>query len=127
MTVSGLKEIFFDQVRDNFRVGLSGEAMSLFRQLFFQRNVIFYDSVVHHHDFAGTVTMRMRVFLGRAAVSGPAGMANSVGTIQRLEPDDLLQVAQFAFRAANLQTLAVTANGNTCGVIAAVFQTPQAV
>src|SRR5437867_942088 len=32
MTVSGLKKILFDQVRDNFRVGLSGEAMSLFRQ-----------------------------------------------------------------------------------------------
>jgi hypothetical protein len=40
-------------------------------------------------------------------------VADAVSTIQRFEPDDLFEIAQFAFGAANLQALTVAANGNS--------------
>jgi hypothetical protein len=54
-------------------------------------------------------------------------VADSIGAIEGLEADDLFQVAELAFGAANLQAVSVTANRNTRRVVAAIFQSPQAV
>ena len=56
---------------------------------------------------------------------GPAGVADAVGAVERLEPDHFFQVAQLAFGPADLQTLAIAAHRDSGGVVAAIFQPPQ--
>ena len=58
---------------------------------------------------------------------GPAGVADAVGAVERLEADGFFQVAQFAFGAADLQALAVAGDRDSGRIIAAVFQPPQAI
>ncbi len=69
----------------------------------------------------------MGVLLGRTPVGGPAGVADAVGAVQRLEADGLFQVAQLALGAADLQPLAIARHGNARRVVTAVFQPFQAV
>ena len=122
MTVGGLQKIFLDQVRDHFGVGFGGELVALFNQLALQRNVVLDDAVVHDDDSPGAVAMGMRVFFRGPAMGGPAGVADAVGAIERLEADDLFQVAQLALGAANLQTFAIAAHCDSGGIVAAIFQ-----
>ena len=49
----------------------------------FQFHVVFDDSVVHHHDFARAIAVRMRVFFGGAAVRRPARVADAVDAVER--------------------------------------------
>ena len=104
-------------------VNLWPSAMSCF----FRRDVVFDDAVVHHDDLAGAVAVRMGVLFGGAAVGGPAGVADAVGAIERLQADRLFQVAQLAFGAAHLQSFTVAGDGDSRRVVAAVFQATQAV
>ena len=60
-------------------------------------------------------------------MGGPAGVADAVGAIERLEADGLFQVAQLAFGAANLQLVSVAGDGDSGRVVAAIFQPPQAI
>ena len=93
---------------------------------FFRREIIFDDAVVHDDDLAGAVAMRVRVFFGGAAVRGPAGVSDAVSAVERLQADDFFQIAQLAFGAANLQAFAIARDRDARGVVAAVFQPPQA-
>ncbi len=52
---------------------------------------------------AGAVAMRMRVFFGRAAVRGPARMADAVGAVKRIQANRFFEIAQLSFGAANLK------------------------
>ena len=70
--------------------------------------------------------MRMGVFFGGTAVRGPARVADAVGAVERLQPDDFFQVAQLALGAADLQTFAIAAHRDAGRIIAAIFQPPQA-
>ena len=71
--------IFFDQVRDHFGVGFGNEGVALGDELVLEREVILDDAVVHHHDVAVAIAMRMRVLLGGAPVRRPARMPDAVG------------------------------------------------
>ena len=71
--------------------------------------------------------MRMGVLFRGPAMRGPAGVANAVGAVQRLQANDLFQIAQLALGAAHLQAIAVAGHRDTGGVIAAIFQPPQTV
>ena len=92
------------------------------RSFFFSAEVVLDDAVVHHHHAAGAVAMRMGVLLRGAAMGRPAGVADAVGAVDRLEPDGLFQVAQLAFGAANLQPVAVAGHGDSRRVVAAVLE-----
>ena len=122
MTVRGLKKILLDQVRDHFGVGFGGELVAFFNQFALQRNVVLDNAVVHDDDAPSAITMGMRVLFRRPAMGGPAGVANAVGAIERLEPDYLFQVAQLALSAANLQAFAIAAYRDSGGIVAAIFQ-----
>ncbi len=126
MTVVAL-QVFLHQVRDDLGVGLGGEAVAFLDQLLLQADVVLHDAVVDDHDLSGAVAVRVRVLLGRTSVRGPAGMSDAVGAIERLQPDDLFQIAQLAFGAAHLQTISVAGHCNAGGVIAAIFQAAQAI
>ncbi len=64
--------------------------------------IVFDDAVVDDDDFAGAIAVGMRVFFGRTPVCGPAGMADAVRPGERLVLDDLFEVAEFAFGAADV-------------------------
>ena len=72
-------------------------------ELFFQLDIILDDSVVHDDDFAGAIAMRMGIFLGRAAVRGPARVADAVEAVQRRDADRFLEIAQLPGGAANFE------------------------
>src|SRR5579883_2269134 len=58
---------------------------------------------------------------------GPAGVADAVSAVEGLGANDLLEVAELAFGAADLQALAIAGNRDTGGIVAAVLQAPQPV
>ena len=51
-------------------------------ELIFQLDVILNNSVVHHHNFARAITMRVCVFFRGPAMRGPACMPDAVQTFQ---------------------------------------------
>src|SRR5438874_9010596 len=102
MTVSCFQEIILHQVCDYFGIGFGGETMALFDQLAFERNIIFYDSVMHHDHAAGAVTMRVRILFGRSSVRRPASVADAISSVEGLEANDLLEVAKLALGPTNL-------------------------
>src|SRR6266550_2839642 len=61
--------------------------------LLFKHNVILDNPIVHDHDPPRAITVGMSVFFCRTAMGGPAGMADAISAIQRLETNDLFQVA----------------------------------
>ena len=75
-------QILFDQVGDDLCVCLSDELVVRFAQPLFQLQIVFDDAVVNHDHATGTVAVGMRVLFGRSAVSGPAGVANSISAIE---------------------------------------------
>ena len=99
-------------MRDHFGVGFGAKFVAFVDELLFQGDVVLHNAVVHHHDLAGAVAVGMRVLFGGTPMGGPAGVADAVGAVERLEADDLFQVAQLALGAAHLQSVAVAAHGN---------------
>ena len=85
VAVAGLQIVLLDQVGDDFGVGLGGELVAFFHELLFQGEIIFDDAVVNDDDRAGAIAMRMGVFFGGTAVSGPARVSDAVGAVERLE------------------------------------------
>ena len=95
--------IFFDQVRDDFGVGLGDEFVAFGDELVLQLEIIFDDAVVNDDDFAGAVAVRVGVFFGGAAVGGPARVADAVHAFERSDADGFFEIVQFAGGAADFQ------------------------
>ena len=57
---------------------------------------------MYDDDAATAVAMRVGVLFSGTAVSRPAGVSDSVSTVERFETDYLFQIPQLAFGAANL-------------------------
>ena len=102
MAIAGLEVMLLDQVGDDFGVGFGRELVAFVDQLLLQADIVFDDAVVDDDDLAGAIAMGMSVFFRGAAVRGPARVADAVGAVERLQADDLFQIAQLAFGAANL-------------------------
>ena len=96
-------------------------------ELVLQLEIILDDAVVHDHDFAGAIAMRVRVFFGGAAVRGPARVADAVDAFERRDADGFFEVVQLAGSAANFQLAVVLHHGDAGGVIAAIFEAVQPV
>src|SRR3984957_14458318 len=107
---------------DDFGVGLGRELVPFFYQLLLQAEIIFDDPVVYHHDLAGAVAVRMRVFFSGTSVRGPARMTNAIAAIQGLKADRLFQIAQLALGAPKLQPVAVAGDCDPCRIVPAIFQ-----
>ncbi len=71
--------------------------------------------------------MRVRILFGRAAVCGPACMANPVNAIQRSNADGLFQVSQFAGSATNIQMPVFSHHGDARRIISTIFEAFQAI
>ena len=65
-------------------------------------------------------------------MSGPAGVADAVRSVDGVFAEDGVEVAEFAGGAAELEAVGVTVGGNAagdgdaCGIVAAVFQAGEA-
>ncbi len=94
--------------------------------------VVFDDAVVHDDEGAGAVAVGVGIFLGGAAVGGPAGVADAVGALDGVGAEDGVEVAEFAGGAAELEGVGgavgggATGYGDAGGVIAAVFEAGEA-
>src|SRR6266850_6306971 len=90
--VAAFQVMIFDQVGDDFCVGFGGELVALFLEPPFQGKIIFYDAVMNDDDASAAVAVRMGVFFGGTAMSGPTGVADTECAIERLRADDFFQV-----------------------------------
>ena len=63
---------FFDEMREDFRVGLGLECVTARDEFRPQFRVILDDAVVHDCDAARTITVRMRIRFCRRTVRGPS-------------------------------------------------------
>ena len=115
-----------DEVGDDLGVGLGDELVALGDELALQIEIVFDNAVVHHHDAARAVAVRMGVLLGGAAVRSPARVADAERATERVLAQDFFQVAQLAGRAPHRQLVARgTAYGDSGRIISAVFEPPQ--
>ena len=106
-------EVFFDHVSDYFGIGLGFKNMAFALELFLQRQEVFDDAVVNDNDVAGTIAVRMGVFFAGAAVGCPAGMADAVIAFDRIDSQNIFEVAEFAGSAADSERLIVTVDGES--------------
>src|SRR5271157_2605699 len=117
--------IFLHQVRDDLGVGLSGKPMTFRDQVLLQAEVVLDNPVVYDHNSARTVAVRMGIFFGGASVGGPARVPDTIGTVERLQPDGLLQIAQLALGPAHLKSVRATGYRDSRRIVAAILQPPQ--
>ena len=127
MAVPGLQEILLHQMGDDLGIGFGAELVAFFDELALQGEIVLDNAVMHDHDAAGAVAMGMSILFAGAAVRGPAGVANAIGAVEGLCADDFLQVPQLAFRAADLESVAVAGYGDSGGIVSAIFQPSQAI
>jgi len=118
-------QLLFNQVRNDFCICLGNKLVTLGRQLMLECQVVLHDAVVHDHNAARAVTVRMRIFLGGAAMRSPARVANAIGAFERTLANHLFQPAQLAGGAAQLQSVTKAANGDARRIVAAILQAAQ--
>src|ERR1035437_4842164 len=119
-------EMLLHEVGDDFGVGLGFEGVAFVLELLLEGQVVFDDAIVHHDDVAFTVAVRVGVFLGGAAVGGPARVADAEGAIDGVVADSFFEVAQLALGAANFEMPVIAVNGEARGIISPIFQALQA-
>ena len=76
--------MLFDQMSDNFSIGFSDESMIFLPQFVLQFQIVFDDAVMDDDHPASAIAMRVGIFFGRTAVSGPTRVANAVRAIDRI-------------------------------------------
>jgi hypothetical protein len=108
-----------DEMGNNLAVGLGRKLVALFLQFLAQLAEILDDAVVHHRNLVGR--MRMRVYLVRLAVRGPARVSDAGMAGERLAHQPLFEVLQLAFGAAPRQVPALE-RGHARRIVAAVFK-----
>ncbi len=116
----------FDEVRDDFGVGLGDEAVPFLLELMLQREVILDDPVVDDDDPPGAVAMRMGVLFGGAPVRGPARVPDAVLPLERAGGDDLFEAGQLPRTATQLDS-AVADDRHPRRIVAPVLEPAQAV
>ena len=77
-------------------------------------------------DVAAVVAVGVGVLLGGAAVGGPAGVADAEGAVDGIEAEGLFEVAELALGAADSKLSVVAVDGETGGVVTALFEAPEA-
>ena len=102
------------------------KSMAFLFELRAERQIIFDDAVVHKHQAPACVEMRMSVLVGHAAMSSPARMTDTEMAVRRICRDDLGQIGDASDGLSHFDASAVE-RGDACGIVAAIFETPQAI
>src|ERR1035437_5709833 len=119
-------KMLLHQVGDDFGVGLGLEDVAFVLELLLEGQVVFDDAIVHHDDVAFAIAVRVGVFLGRAAVGGPARVADAVGAIDGVVANGFFEVAQLALGAADVEMPVIAINREARGIVSPIFQALQA-
>ena len=119
-------EVFADEMGEDFGVGLRFEGVAFLHELVLEDVVVLDDAVVADEKFAALVGVRMGVFIGDAAVGGPAGVRDADGACGRGLLDEFGEVRDASDAFADLDFPAVE-DGDARGVVAAVFEPAKAV
>jgi hypothetical protein len=80
---------------------------------------------VHYHDLSLAIAVRMRIFLRRTAMRGPAGVPDSISTFDGRLLNDFFEVAELPRRAPNLELAGFGDDSDPRGIIATVLQLAQ--
>ena len=114
-----------DAMRDDFGIGLRSEHIAARLQLGAQLFVILDDAVV---DNGQTIVrhMRVRVAFARYTMRSPAGVRDAGVAGDRTALQRLLQHLHLADGATARDFTGAVDDGNTRGIVAAIFQAPEA-
>ena len=119
----------FDQMREDLGIGLALKVMAAALQLLAQLGEVLDDAVVDDGDATVAAGVGMSVDNGRLAVSGPASMADTAGSVAVDVGKLALQARDLAHAADDVEvsrgTLAYLER-NARGVIAAILHTLEA-
>ena len=115
-------EVLLDQVGDDLGVGFGAEHVAFRFQLMLERQVVLDDAVVHHHQVALAIAVRVSVLFGGPAMRGPPRVADAERAIHRAQTDGIFQIAQFALGAAHGQVVILAIDRQPRRIIAAVLQ-----
>lgn len=88
-------------MRDQLGVGFGAELVAAREQLGAEIDEVLDDAVVNYRDRAGLV--RMRVFLGRAAVRRPSRVPDSDAALKGRVGQQVAQVLELALGAPNFE------------------------
>jgi hypothetical protein len=117
-------ELAVDEVRDDLGVGVGEEADALPLELLPHADVVLDDAVVDDGD--GPRGVGVGVDLARAAVGGPAGVADAGGAGEGALVEGLAEARELAQGANDFNALTIV-NGETRRVVAAVLKPAEAV
>ena len=116
---------FFNQMSNDFGIGLAREHMSATNEFFFERGIVLDDAVMHYGDIVRAGRMRVRVILARFAVGCPTRMANAARAVD-------IHVLNHGLKAGDLANLVLHVeaqrrlHGDARRIVAAVFHALQA-
>jgi len=116
-------ELLLDQMRDKLGIGFGAQLVAAREQFGAQLDEVLDDAVVDDRDRAGFV--RMRVFLGRAAVSRPSRVSDSDAALQGRVGQQVAQVFELALGAANFEFAAIDDSCDARRIVAAVLEAAQ--
>ena len=102
-------------------VSFGAELVSHLLQPLLQREKVLDDAVVNDDHLAGAIAVRMGVVLVRLSMRGPPRVAHPERSLQRRLLQLRFEVAQFSFRAHDIDAVSVH-DGDPRAVIAAVFE-----
>jgi len=107
---------------ENFRVSFSRIiVVAVLDQLLLERVIIFDHAIVDESDLAARIEMGMRIFVVHLAMRGPAGVADAIGARGRLLRHEFGEISDAPRTFARLD-LVVADNGDTGGIVAAIFK-----
>jgi hypothetical protein len=110
-----------DEHGEDLCVGLAGEGVAFFLEVGLEDGVVLDDAVVDEADAALVVAVRVGVFLGDAAVGGPAGVGESDGALQAAGLlEFVFEVGDASDGAADVE--AAVQDGDAGGVISPVLE-----
>ena len=107
-------------------VRLADKAAALSFQMGAQGLMVFDNAVMHDGNLALHISMGMGVAVRGFAVGGPAGVADTQASRQRMRLSQRFQ-RRNASRAFAYANAAVSQHGDACAVVSPVFQSPQPV
>jgi hypothetical protein len=116
----------FDEVRDNFRVGVGRKAMARRLEPLLELEVVLDDTVVNDDNPPRTIAMRVRVVGGGSTVGGPPGMTNPVIALEWMRVHRFDEARQFAGASAYFN-VAVTNQSDARRVVSAILETSKTV
>ena len=113
----------FDEVDDDFGVGVAAEGVAFAFEFETEDGVVLDDAVVYEGEGTGLRVVGVGVEVVRLAVGSPTGVGDADGAGGVFGFGEALKVGDFAFGFVEVEYAAVGDEGDARAVVAAVFET----